>query len=319
MPRSRTPTRRSPTSSRPPQPDIYAEVTARIIAQLEEGIFPWARPWDPSKASAGSAFDMPRNPTTNNCYTGVNVLLLWIAAAKRGYGSNLFLTYRQAQSVGAQVRRGEASIGIVKAGTFTPKGEREAAKAENREPGQVPFLKTHRVFNADQIDGLPDELTAPPPAPDLSTTDARIRAILDGLGCRQIHGTSTACYVPAIDTIQLPAPDQFEDVSSWAAVAAHEACHAVGGPSRLNRDLSGAFGSAAYSREELVAELGAAFVCAALGIEPNVRHADYIGHWVKVLRDDRRCVVQAASAASKAADYMLALIGMGAETRAEAA
>ena len=115
--RSTRPTRAA--AGRPPQPDIYEDVTNRIIAELEAGVFPWARPWDPSKATtSGGAFALPRNPTTGNCYTGINVLLCWIAMASRGYASNLFLTYRQAQSVGAQVRRGEASIAIVKAGTL---------------------------------------------------------------------------------------------------------------------------------------------------------------------------------------------------------
>ena len=303
---ARKPRRSAAPTARPPQVDVYQEVTDRIIAELEAGVFPWARPWDPSKATAGSAFDMPRNPTTGNCYTGINVLLLWMTAAKRGYGSNLFMTYKQAQSVGAQVRRGEASIGIVKAGTFTPKGEREAARQEDRDPQAIPFLKTHRVFNAEQIDDLPAELVAPPEAPDLSTADENIRALLDGLGCRVIHGTPTACYMPTVDTIQLPSPAQFTDPGSWASVAAHEATHGSGSPSRLNRDLSGHFGSAAYAKEELIAEIGAAMICATLGIVPRVRHADYVGHWLEVLRGDKRCIVSAASAASKAADYLLA-------------
>ena len=311
--RSRTPRPARSAAGRPPQPDVYEEVTNRIVAELEAGVFPWTRPWDPSKATAGGgAFALPRNPTTGNCYTGVNVLLCWIAMASRGYASNLFLTYRQAQSVGAQVRRGEASIAIVKAGTFTPKGEREAARAEDRDPQAVPFLKTHRVFNAEQIDGLPDELVAPPPPPDLSQTDARVRAILDGLGCRVVHGTPEACYMPATDTIRLPSPDQFGgDTHQWASVLAHEAVHCSGSEGRLARDLTGAFGSASYFAEEVTAELGASYVCAALGIAPRVRHADYIGAWIKTMKADKRCVVRAASAASKAADYLLALVPEG--------
>ena len=306
--RSTRPTR---AADRPPQPDIYEEVTNRIIAELEQGVFPWARPWNSSKATTdGGAFALPRNPTTGNCYTGINVLLCWVAMASRGYVSNLFLTYRQAQSVGAQVRRGEASIAIVKTGTFTPKGECEAARAEDRDPQAVPFLKTHRVFNAEQIDGLPDELTALPPPPGLSRTDARVRAILDGLACRVVHGTPEACYVPATDTIRLPSPEQFGgDVGGWASVASHEAVHATGAASRLDRDLTGAFGSPAYGKEELIAEMGAAFVCASFGIAPQVRHADYLGAWLRVLRSDSRCIVRAASAAGRAADYLFDVAG----------
>ena len=306
--RSRRPAR-SPrsTSVRPPQPDIYRTVTDRIIAELEAGTVPWVRPWDPTKGSAvAGSVDLPANPTTGAAYSGVNILLLWLAAAENGWPTQRWMTYRQAQAVGAQVRRGEASTQIVKAGTFTPKGEREAARAEDRDPNAVPFLKSHRVFNVAQIDGLPDDMNAALPAPDLFTVDDRVRTILDGLGVRLVVGTARACYIPSTDVIQLPSPGAFHDPVDWNRTALHEGGHATGAKHRLDRDLSGWFGGEDYAKEELIAELAAAFSCARLGIRPTVRHADYIGAWLAKLRDDKRCVVQAASAASKATDFLFA-------------
>ena len=305
--RSRRPARSS--ASRPPQPDIYQTVTDRIIAELEAGTVPWVRPWDPSKtcAVAGSV-DLPVNPTTGNAYSGINILLLWLSAAENGWPSQRWMTYRQAQAVGAQVRRGEASTQIVKAGTFTPKGEREAARNEDRDPNAVPFLKSHRVFNVAQIDGLPDDTGIDLPTPDLSDVDGRVRAILDGLGVRLVVGTARACYIPAMDVIQFPSPDAFQDPIDWNRTALHESGHATGAKHRLDRDLSGWFGGEDYAKEELIAELTAAFSCARLGIRPTVRHADYIAAWLAKLRDDKRCIVQAASAASKATEYLFASV-----------
>ena len=306
--RSRRPTRLS-AASRPPQPDVYQTVTDRIIAELEAGTVPWVRPWDPTKGTAvAGSVDLPVNPTTGAAYSGVNILLLWLAAAENGWLTQRWMTYRQAQAVGAQVRRGEASTQIVKAGTFTPKGEREAARTEDRDPSAVPFLKSHRVFNVAQIDGLPDDMDAAVPAPDLSEVDDRVRAILDGLGVRLVVGTARACYIPATDVIQLPSPGAFDDPVDWNRTALHEGGHATGAKHRLDRDLSGWFGGEDYAKEELVAELTAAFSCARLGIRPTVRHADYIGAWLAKLRDDKRCVIQAASAASKATDFLFSVL-----------
>ena len=140
----------------------------------------------------------------------------------------------------------------MKAGTFTPKGEREAARNEDRDPNAVPFLKSHRVFNVAQIDGLPDDLDATLPAPDLSDVDDRVRAILDGLGVRLVVGTARACYIPATDVIQLPSPEAFHDPIDWNRTALHEGGHATGAKHRLDRDLSGWFGGEDYAKEELV-------------------------------------------------------------------
>lgn len=288
-----------------PREDLYQTVTDCILAQLEDGAVPWVRLWDPNKATATTmAVDLPRNGATGAAYSGVNILLLWDAAQRHDYPTQRWLTYTQARGLGAQVRRGEASTGIVKAGTFTPAEERQRARDETREPGQIPFLKRHSVFNTAQIDGLPDDDTVAPPPPSLDKVDARVRAILQGLDCRLVHGSPIACYVPKFDVIQLPAPDAFHHAIDWHRTALHEAGHATGAEHRLGRNLTGRRGAASYAREELVAEITAAFVCAAYGIVPTVRHADYIATWAAVLREDKRCIVRAASAASKAAAYL---------------
>lgn len=299
----------SAPASRLAQPDIYQTVTDRIIEQLERGVVPWVRPWDPSVANANAcSCDLPTNPTTGRAYSGINVLLLWIAGAANAFPTQRWMTYKQSQAVGGQVRRGEASTQIVKAGSFVPKGEREAARQDDRDPNAVPFLKSHRVFNIAQIEGLPDEYAIDPPAPDLSEVDERVRAILDGLNVRLIYGTARACYVPATDVVQLPAPGAFNDPVDWNRTALHEAGHSTGHRSRLDRDLTGWFGGEDYAKEELIAELTAAYCCASLRIAPTVRHANYIGAWLTKLRDDKRCIVQAASAATKAADYLLGYV-----------
>jgi antirestriction protein ArdC len=187
-----------------------------------------------------------------------------------------------------------------------PDEERQRAERDGDEPNAIPFLKRFTVFNTDQCEKLAPELTsAPAPVPDgriLPHAEALIRA----MGVEFRIGGERAFYSPVHDFIQVPRPEAYFEPINWHRTALHELGHWVGHPSRLARDLTGAFGSASYAKEELVAEMTSAFVCASLGIVPTVRHADYIGSWLEVLREDDRAIVRAASAASKAADYLLA-------------
>jgi len=190
---------------------------------------------------------------------------------------------------------------------FIPRKERRRADLEGREPsGGIPFLKWFTVFSVEQCDGLPAHICEPPPPiPDgliLPQADALIKATKADF---RIGGPS-AFYSPTHDYVQVPRPDDFHDPVNWHRTAFHELGHWVGGASRLNRDQTGAFGSISYGKEELVAEMAGAFVCATLGINPTVRHADYLGSWLEIIRDDNRAILRAASAASKAADYLLA-------------
>jgi antirestriction protein ArdC len=283
---------------------LYAEITDKIIAELEAGRVPWVQPWGTAAAKAPLA--MPKNATTQRRYSGVNVLILWGAVIERGFVGQSWLTFRQALSLGGNVRKGEHGTTVVYADRFTPEDERRRAERDGDEPGAIPFLKRFTVFNTDQCENLPDGLvTAPPPVPE-GLILPQAEALIDATGADFRIGGDRAFYSPANDYIQVPRPDAYFEPINWHRTALHELGHWVGHPSRLARDLSGTFGSALYAKEELVAEMTSAFVCASLGIVPTVRHADYLGSWLEVLREDDRAIVRAASAASKAADYLLA-------------
>ena len=283
---------------------LYAEITDKIIAELEAGRVPWVQPWGTAAAKAPLA--MPKNATTQRRYSGVNVLILWGAVIERGFVGQSWLTFRQALSLGGNVRKGEHGTTVVYADRFTPEDERRRAERDGDEPGAIPFLKRFTVFNTDQCENLPAGLiTAPPPVPE-GLILPQAEALIDATGADFRVGGDRAFYSPANDYIQVPRPDAYFEPINWHRTALHELGHWVGHSSRLARDLSGAFGSALYAKEELVAEMTSAFVCASLGIVPTVRHADYLGSWLEVLREDDRAIVRAASAASKAADYLLA-------------
>jgi antirestriction protein ArdC len=282
---------------------LYEEITSKIIAELEAVRLPWVQPWGSSGVSAPLA--MPKNAATGHGYSGVNVLILWGAVVQRGFPTQSWLTFRQALGLGGNVRKGERGTTVVYADRFVPDDERRRSRETGDEAIAIPFLKRFTVFNAAQCDGLPDDLVAvPPPLPEgLIIPD--VEALIRASGADLRLGGGKAFYAPTHDYIQLPRPESYFEPINWHRTALHELGHWTGHASRLARDLSGAFGSKSYSREELSAEMTSAFCCATLGIVPTVRHADYIGSWLEVLREDNRAIVRAASQASKAADYLL--------------
>ena len=283
---------------------LYQEITDKIIAELEAGRVPWVQPWGTATTKASLA--MPKNAATRRRYSGVNVLILWSAAIKRGFAGQSWLTFRQALSLGSHVRKGEHGTTVVYADRFTPDKERQRAERDGDDPNAIPFLKRSTVFNTDQCENLPVALTtAPAPIPE-GFILPHAEALIAATGADFRIGGERAFYSPSHDFIQIPRPDTYFEPINWHRTARHELGHWSGHPSRLARDLSGSFGSPLYAKEELIAEMTSAFVCASLGIVPTVRHADYIGSWLEVLRDDDRAIVRAASAASKAADYLLA-------------
>ncbi|WP_404712173.1 ArdC family protein [Sphingomonas sp. MMS24-J13] len=283
---------------------LYAQVTARVIAELEAGRVPWVQPWD--KASCGIA--MPHNAGTGRAYSGINILILWSAVVEGGYSSQGWMTYRQVELAGGHVRKGEKGTTVCYADRFTPKDEAEKARDEDREARTVAFLKRFTVFNVAQCDDLPERMTqVAAPAPDeelVPHADALIRATRADFRI----GGDKAFYAPAVDMIAVPSKVAYPEPINWYRTALHELGHWTGHASRLARDLAGRFGSKSYAREELVAEMASAFTCASLSIQPTVRHADYIGAWLEVLREDERAIFRAASLASKAADYLLAFL-----------
>ncbi|MBT0669774.1 DUF1738 domain-containing protein [Novosphingobium profundi] len=281
---------------------LYGEVTNRIIADLEEGRVPWVQPWDAARCPV----TMPHNGVTGRIYSGINVLILWAAGIGGGYSSQRWLTYKQAEKAGGNVKRGEKGTVICYADRFTPKDEAQKARSEERDARTVAFLKRFTVFNLDQCEGLPIEAGVAASVPDPVMTRIEADRIIALSGADVRIGGREAYYAPGEDFVMVPPQVAFPDPINWYRTALHELGHWTGHPTRLNRDQSGRYRSAKYGREELVAEMTSAFVCASLGIAPSVRHSDYIGAWLTVLREDEKAIFRAASAASKAADYLLA-------------
>jgi len=285
---------------------LYTEITDKIIAELEAGRVPWVQPWGTAAVKAPLA--MPRNATTQRRYSGINVLILWGAVIERGFTGQSWLTFRQALGLGGHVRKGERGTTVVYADRFTPEDERRRAAETGEEPGAIPFLKRFTVFNADQCDGLPEEIAASIVPPPPGQIEPHAEALIAATGADFRIGGARAYYNVTSDFVQVPPPGAYFEPINWHRTAFHELGHWTGAPSRLKRDHSGSFGSKSYAREELVAEMAGAFVCASLGIVPTVRHADYIGSWLEMLREDDRAVVRAASAASKASDFLLGFL-----------
>ena len=280
---------------------LYAEVTSRVIAELEAGRLPWVQPWD----GAACGCTMPHNAGTGRRYSGINILILWAAVIEGGYASQRWLTYRQAQAAGGNVRRGEKGTVVCYADRFTPKGEEARAQDEDRDARQIAFLKRFTVFNVDQCEGLPEALTGTPELPAEVDILPQVQALIEASGADFRIGGGEAYYSPGADYVAVPPPAAFPEPINWHRTALHELGHWTGHRSRLDRNQRGGFGSADYAREELVAEMASAFTCASLSIQPTVRHADYIGSWLAVLREDEKAIFRAASAASKAADFLL--------------
>ncbi|WP_372089404.1 zincin-like metallopeptidase domain-containing protein [Tistrella mobilis] len=286
--------------------NLYSEITDKIITELEAGRVPWVQPW--GTAAAKAPLGLPKNASTGRTYSGINVLLLWGAVMERGFTGQSWLTFRQALSLGGNVKKGERGTTVVYADRFVPEDEKRRARETGEEAQAIPFLKRFTVFNTDQCENLPEDVaTAAPPVPT-GLIEPRVEALIEATGIDFRIGGDRAFYVPAHDYVQVPPPQAYFEPINWHRTALHELGHASGALHRLNRDLSGSFGSKKYAFEELIAEINAAFCCASLGIEPTVRHADYIGSWLEVLREDNRAIVRAASQASKAADWLLTFL-----------
>jgi antirestriction protein ArdC len=286
--------------------NLYDQITAKVIAELQAGRVPWAQPWGTSAANAGVA--VPTNVSTGRRYSGINVLILWGAVIENGFSNHCFLTFRQALGLGGAVRKGERGVTVVYADRYTPEDGKRDAAGTGEKPRTIPFLKRFTVFNVEQCDGLPAELTAGSSSIETDLVEPKVEALIRSTGIDFRIGGDRAFYAPAEDYVRVPPPQVYFEPINWHRTALHELGHATGHASRLKRDLSGAFGTKKYAFEELVAEMSAAFSCATLSVVPTVRHADYLGAWLEVLREDNRAIVRAASAASKAADYLLGFL-----------
>jgi antirestriction protein ArdC len=283
----------------------YQLVTDRIVTMLEQGTAPWRKPWD---ASSGPAIAGGRPlRVAGQPYRGVNTVNLWCAAQINGYRSPYWMTFKAAQAFGAHVRKGERAECAFFAGhaTRTNVDENTGEESEN----SFSFLKSYAVFNAEQIDDLPDQYYVPTlaPAPLVAGRHPAADAFVTASGAMVRHGGARAFYSPSQDYIQMPAPAAFDAPENYYSTLLHELTHWTSGPARCDRVLGKRFGDAAYAAEELVAELGAAFLCADLRVttgEPREDHASYIASWIKLLKDDNRAVFRAAALAERAATYL---------------
>lgn len=282
--------------------DVYETVTAKIIADLEKGELSWVKPW-----SSGNMEGRIVRPLRHNGvpYSGINVLMLWGAAIEGGFSSPYWMTFKQAQELGAHVKKGEKGSLVVYANSITRSEEGEDGSEEER---TIPFMKGYTVFNVAQIDGLPEQYHVRP----VSVLDpveriAHADAFFTATGADIRHGGNSAHYNVGSDHVQMPVFESFRSPESYYATLAHELTHWTKHTTRLDRDFGRKrWGDEAYAREELVAELGAAFLCADLGLtpEPGMDHAAYIQSWLKVLKEDKRSIFAAASHAQRAADYL---------------
>lgn len=271
---------------------IYENVTRAIIEEMERGAVPWVRPWKTDRHNLGSV--MPGDTITGRSYSGINIPILWASAGSNNYPSHAWLTFKQAQDHGAQVRKGERGTHVV----FT---KPIVFKGENDEIEKRSMLREYTVFNVAQVDGLVFAQRSLPPEPErIAAADAFIAATKADIR----HGGDRACFIPALDLINLPPASSFKSTEPYYSTAFHELGHWSGHKPRLDRDLSGRFGTRAYAAEELVAEFTAAFLCAHLWITGDLRHAGYLAAWLDLLRHDARAIFTAASKASQAADYL---------------
>jgi antirestriction protein ArdC len=280
--------------------DIYSRITADIITAIEAGAGAFRMPWHHD----GSNTSRPVNVASGKPYRGVNTLALWAAATRASYAGGLWGTYQQWSAKGAQVRRGEQGTTVV----FWKIGTRQELRDSDQDTDHDDarhrvFARAYTVFNGAQVDGyMPPELSA---LADVERIEGAER-FCGHLGIQIQHGGDSAFYRPATDIVQMPEFRRFHDPASYYAVLLHECGHASGAKHRLDRDLSGRFGSESYAMEECVVELLSAMVCGdlALSVEPRPDHACYIASWLKVLRDDTRAIFTAASKAQQAADWM---------------
>ena len=288
------------TTTNKARADIYSRVTTKIVSDLEKGVRSWQKPWDASHTA--SSISRPLR-STGQPYQGINVVLLWSEAIDKGYVAPIWMTYKQAAALNAQVRRGEQGSLVV----YADRIKKTETDSEGKESKlDIPFTKGYTVFNVEQIEGLPTHFygraEALAPIPRIAAAEA----FLSRTGATIRHGGDRAFYSPTHDFVQMPMHESFEDAESYVATVVHELTHWTSHPSRLNRALGKRFGDEAYAAEELIAELGAAFLCADLGVTPETRedHAAYLDHWLKVLNADTRAIFTAASQAQRATDYL---------------
>lgn len=300
---------RKPSTRNPPRADIHEAVTKRIMEMLETARangaeLPWCRP--------GVSHSRPTNATTNQRYRGINVISLWAEAQAKNYRTGLWATWKQWAAIGAQVRKGERATPIVVYKPLEITNEKARAADGSDATKIIRMVRGYWGFNADQVDNY--ELPAMP-TENLVERIAHAEEFFSHIGVPISHGGTRAFYRPSEDRIQMPDKVLFRGTTTstategYFAVLAHECGHATGARHRLNRDLTGRFGSKSYAMEEMIVEFCSGLICCDLGItaQPREDHAHYIANWLTALREDKTAVFTAAAAAAKAADFLHAL------------
>jgi antirestriction protein ArdC len=282
--------------------DLYTRITSRIVAELEKGVRPWMQPWNAEHAAGRITRPLRHN---GQPYRGINVLMLWGEAMAKGYACPIWMTYNQANELGAQVRKGEHGSLVV----FANRIQRTSTDSNGNEvEREIPFLKGYTVFNCEQIDGLPAHYNTPAqPMLDPVQRIAKAEQFFNNAHADIRHGGNRAYYAISANYVQMPTFETFRDAEAYYATLAHEMTHWTRHPSRLDREFGRKrWGDEGYAAEELVAELGSAFLSADLGITPEPRedHAAYIANWLKVLKDDKRAIFTASAHAERAAGYL---------------
>ena len=282
--------------------DVYTRVTSHIVEELERGVRPWMKPWNAEHVAGRITRPLRFN---GQPYHGINVLMLWTAAEVQGFACPFWLTFQQAKELRGFVKKGQHSSPVVYASKFTKK---EASESGDEVEREIPFLKEYTVFNAQQTEGLPQHFyqLAEPPKNDLQRIE-RAEAFFANTQADIRTGGNQAYYAIGGDYVQMPPFETFRDAESHAATLAHELTHWTRHETRLNREFGRKrWGDEGYAMEELVAELGSAFLCADLQLTPEVRqdHASYLDHWLKVLKQDKRAIFTAASHAGKATEFL---------------
>ncbi len=306
-----------------PKFDLCQHITDRIIIALESGTVPWLKPWD----SPDCNMALPRNAVSNRLYSGINTLLLWLATAENGYKQCKWITAKKANELGGYIRKGEKSTIVM---NYRP-DEREKLDDDgnviydeegNPEMEQYFCINKHNLFNLDQCENLPAELFDPIPEPKPPKSEpnqydifADIRQIIKGMELKvEMKPSNRAFYQPSEDLVVMPEMTQFENAQAFHSVLLHEMAHATGAAKRLDREgiTSGKakFGNKVYAFEELIAEMGGAFLCAYLGFDTVPQNASYIENWIQVLRQDKRAIIRASGKAREACQYMLDVLSM---------
>jgi antirestriction protein ArdC len=286
--------------------DVYERITASIVADLEQGVRPWMKPWNAAHAAGRITRPLRHNGVP---YQGINVIMLWSAAVAQGFAAPIWMTFKQAMEMGGHVRKGEKGNLVVYADRIR-RAELDVTTGDEVER-EIPFMKGYTVFNVEQIEGLPSPFYAPAekrldPVQRIGHADEFFAALRADIR----HGGDRAYYSMGDDHVQMPPFETFRDAESYYATLAHECTHWTRHPSRLERDFGRKrWGDEGYAMEELVAELGSAFLSADLDLSPEPRedHAAYIGSWLKVLKNDKRAIFTAASHAQRAADFLASL------------